>query len=118
MKVSSLTNIFLLFLSKCYRNFSKNPRTLLSRCPQHSCQNSCNTPVKTPATLLSRLLQDSCQETKAKMTEYLSIFPHCTMTIILGGTPYYLYSLIKMAEGIINELLLEVSHSPLKSGMK
>ena len=38
--------------------------------------------------------------------------------ILLGVTAYYIYSLIKMAESIINELLLEVSHDPPESDVK
>ena len=34
------------------------------------------------------------------------------MTIMLGAATYYLYSLIKMAEVNINELLQEVSYDP------
>ena len=41
------------------------------------------------------------------------------MTIMLEATIYYLYSLIEMANEIIDDLvLLEVSHSPLKSDLK
>ena len=68
--------------------------------------------------LLSTLLQHSYQETIAKMTEYFSPFLQCTTAIILGATAYYIYSLIKMANEIINELLPEVSHDPLKSDVK
>ena len=49
------------------------------------------------------------------MIEYLSFFLECTTTTVLGAAAYYLYSLIKMAEEIINELLPEVSHNPSKA---
>ena len=52
------------------------------------------------------------------MIEYLSFFLECTTTTILGAAAYYLYSLIKMAEEIINELLPEVSHNPSKAEVK
>ena len=65
-------------------------------------------------------LQQKCQKTIAKMLEYLSFLLQlqCITTIILGATAYYLYSLIKMANEIIDVLLLEVSHDPPKSEIK
>ena len=45
-----------------------------------------------------------------KMIEYLSFILQCPTVILLGTTTYYLYSLLKMAEEIINELLPEVSY--------
>ena len=87
----------------------------------NSCQDTYVTPVKTPVSLL----QNSCQETAEllsrdynKMLECLSFLLQCTMAIILGTTAYYLYSLIKMAEASINDLLLEVSYEPPKSDIK
>ena len=52
------------------------------------------------------------------MLEYLSFLLQCTTVIILGATTHYIYSLVKMAESIINELLLELLHDPLKSELK
>ena len=54
------------------------------------------------------LLQHSCQETIAKIIEYFSLILQCTTTIILGATAYCIYSLLKMAEASINDLLPEV----------
>ena len=52
------------------------------------------------------------------MIEYLSFILQCTTAIILGTTTYYLYSVIRMVEVSISELLLEVSYDPPKSDMK
>ena len=52
------------------------------------------------------------------MLEYLSFILQCKTVILLGATSYYIYSFIKMAELIINELLLEVSHDPPESDVK
>ena len=54
----------------------------------------------------------------SKMFEYFSFLLQCTTTIILGATAYYLYSLIKMANEILDDLVLEVSHDPPKSEVK
>ena len=69
-----------------------------------------STLVKTPTALLSR--------DYSKMIKYFGFILHCTTTIILGATTYYLYSLIKMDEVSINELLSEVPHEPPKSKVK
>ena len=71
---------------------------------QQLLQNSCQETIG----LLSRDLQHSC-------LEYLSFLLQCTTTIILSAIAYYLYSLIKGANEIIVDLLLEVSHDPPKS---
>ena len=63
-------------------------------------------------------LQNSCQETTTKMTEYLSFILQCTTVIILGAEAYCLYSLLKIADGDIKELLLEVSYEPSESDVK
>ena len=52
------------------------------------------------------------------MIEYFSLILQCIMVIILGATAYYLYSLIKMVEASINELLPEVPYEPPKSEVK
>ena len=49
---------------------------------------------------------------------YISITLQCTTAIILWATAYYIYSLIKMTNEIINDLLPEVSHDPPKSEVK
>ena len=53
-----------------------------------------------------------------KMIEYFSLILQCTTFIILGATAYYIYSLMKMAEENIYDVILEVSHDPPKSEMK
>ena len=85
----------------------------LKRKPR-DCRDFYSTPVKTSTTLL----QLSCQETIAKMIEYLSFILQCTTVMTLGATAYYIYSLIKMTESTINELLLEVLHNPPESDVK
>ena len=41
------------------------------------------------------------------------------MTIILGAIAHYIYSVIKIADEIINDFVLqEISHNPLKSEVK
>ena len=55
---------------------------------------------------------------KSKMIEYLSFLLQCTTAIILGSNAYHLYSLIKMAESSIDELLLKVPYNPPKSDVK
>ena len=52
------------------------------------------------------------------MFEYFSLILQLTTAIILWATAYYIYSLIKMANEIINDLLPEVSHYPPKSDVK
>ena len=52
------------------------------------------------------------------MIEYLSFILQCTTVILPGAMAYHIYSLIKMAELIINELHPEVSHSPPESNVK
>ena len=81
---------------------------------QDSCQDSYSTPVKGSIVLL----QHSCKETIAKVIEYFSLILQCTTTIIRGPTAYYIYSFIKMANEIINELLPEVPYDPPKSEVK
>ena len=51
------------------------------------------------------------------MIENLSFLLQCTTVILLGATAYYLYSLIKIAEEGINELITEVPYDPPKSGV-
>ena len=70
-------------------------------------------------------LQDSCQETTrllsrdySKMIEYVGVILLCTLVALIGATAYYLYSLLKMAEASINDLLLEVPYNPSKSDVK
>ena len=65
---------------------------------------------RTPTALLSR--------DYSKMIECFSIILQCTTAIILWATAYYIYSLIKMATKIINDLLLEVPYDPPKSKVK
>ena len=60
----------------------------------------------------------SCQEAVAKIIEYLSFLLQCITTIILWVIAYNLYSLIKMANKIIDELLPEVSHNSPEPGVK
>ena len=45
----------------------------------------------------------------------VTLILQCTTTIILGANAYYLYSLIKIVEASISDLLPEVSHDPPKS---
>ena len=52
------------------------------------------------------------------MIEYMSSLLQRTLVVLLGATAYYIYSLIKMTNEIINDLLPEVSHDPLKSKVK
>ena len=52
------------------------------------------------------------------MIEYLSFILQFTISIILWAAAYYIYSLIKIANEIINHLLPEASHNPLKSKVK
>ena len=66
-------------------------------------QDSYSTPVK-------RLQQ--------KMIEYLHFIFQCAMDMMLGATAYYLYSYLKMAEGIIDELISEESYESLESDVK
>ena len=64
------------------------------------------------------LVQDSCQETASKIKEYLSFILLCTLVALLGAAICYLYSLLKMAEVSINDLLPEVSYNALESDVK
>ena len=52
------------------------------------------------------------------MIEYFGLILHCIMAIMLGVTAHDLYSLIKMAEASINDLLPEVSRDPPESEVK
>ena len=52
------------------------------------------------------------------MIEYFGFILQCTTAVILWAKAHYIYSLIKMANQIINDLLLEVSHDPPKSDME
>ena len=52
------------------------------------------------------------------MIEYLSFILQCTTTIILGATVYYLYSLIKMVEESIKELIPKVFYDPPELNVK
>ena len=52
------------------------------------------------------------------MLEYLSFILQSTTTIRLEATTHYIYSLIKMAESIINELLTGVSRDLGESDVK
>ena len=45
-------------------------------------------------------------------------FMQCATGFILGATTYYIYSLLKMAEASINDLLSEVLHDPPDSDVK
>ena len=49
------------------------------------------------------------------MIEYFSLILQCTTVIILWATAYCIYSIIEMANEIINDLLPEISHIPPKS---
>ena len=79
------------------------PLFCLSRLLWYSYYNFYSTPINTLTT---------------KMIEYLSFLLQCTSVTLLGATTCYLYSLLKMAEASINDLLPEVSYNPLKSDMK
>ena len=54
----------------------------------------------------------------SKMIEYLSFFLQCATVKILGATTHYIYSLLKMADASINDLLPEVPYDPPKSDVK
>ena len=58
------------------------------------------------------LLQHSCQQIITEIIEYLSFL------LLEASAYYYIYSILKMAEEIINELLLEVPFKPLESDVK
>ena len=53
------------------------------------------------------LLQCSCRTLVSKMIEYMSFLLQCISVMILGATTCCLYSLLKMAEAHINDLLSE-----------
>ena len=52
------------------------------------------------------------------MIEYFILILQFTKAIILWATAYYIYSLIKVASEIVNDLLLEVSQDPPKLEVK
>ena len=54
----------------------------------------------------------------SKMIEYLSFILLCMLVVLLGTTACYLYSLLKMAEESLNNLLPEVPYDPPKSDVK
>ena len=54
----------------------------------------------------------------SKMIDNLSFFLQCATVIILGTIAHYVYSLLKMAEESINELLPEVPYDPSESEVK
>ena len=52
------------------------------------------------------------------MIGYFSLSLLCTTSIKLWATTYYIYSLLKLAEASINDLLPEVPYEPPKSEVK
>ena len=89
-------------------------RNILSRILKHYCRDSCQDSCEAP----TALLQYSCQETLAKMIQYFSFILQCTTAIILAAITCHIYSIIKIANETINDLLPEVSRDLPKSDMK
>ena len=52
------------------------------------------------------------------MIEYVSFLLLCILVTLLGASTCYLYSLLKMAEACLNDLLPEVPYHPPESDIK
>ena len=52
------------------------------------------------------------------MIEHISFILLCTLVTLLEVTAHYIYSLLKMTEANLNDLLPELPYDPLKSDVK
>ena len=68
---------------------------------------------------LDKKLQDVCQEIigrvprhYSKMIEYMTFLLLCTLVALVAATAHYVYSILRMAEASLNDILPEVTYDP------